>query len=127
MQQESLFEINGVRLTTADTVYQLAEIPKGGVLKDIILSLHNTDTNSSVVSIVWSETALADLSVSSSSGVITGTACFRLFTDTMPHNSSISLSNSGLIDTFSKLSGTIYIYAASQRTGVDTTIIKHNG
>ena len=126
-QQAPRLEITGVKLRVADTIYQLTELPKGATLKDIIVSHQNGDDNNSVVSIVWSETPLQDLNITSSGGTITDgeTGCFRIFSDVMPHNSTISLSNSGLIDTFSNLSTTIYIYAASQRTIVNVTVLKH--
>lgn len=126
---ENVRNIIGRELAVINTVENVFTLSPGSSLKDLIISHYDGSGTSSVISLYWSNSPRTDLTFTVSTGVITdvtGGAVYRLFTDTFTSQSTLSLANSGLFNTFENINKTIYFYAVCSVLGPTLTIVKSN-
>ena len=110
-----------------NTVYELTKLGNKESLKDIIISHWNSSSTDSVISLYWSFTPIEEFSFTVSSGRISSStpgSITRLFTITIPHASTMSLNNEGMINAFSGFDKTLYLYAVSSVQYTQWTVIK---
>lgn len=119
--------IHSIKTNTVNTVYVLARLGVGETLKDIIISHWNSGSTDSVISLYWSFTPIEDFTFTVASGRISSStpgSITRLFTITIPHASTMSLNNEGMIKAFSGFDKTLYLYAVSSVQYTQWTVIK---
>jgi hypothetical protein len=127
VSRNDINSISGRILSTADTVENIFTLDTGSTLKDVIISHYHVSGTSSVISLHWSSIPKEDLTFTVSSGVITaitGGNAFRLFTDTFISQSTLSLANNELFNTFENVNKPIYFYAVCSVLGPTFTIVK---
>ena len=119
--------IEGFTFNTAAIVEEAFTLELNKNIEDILVSHHHASGTSSVVGLYWSTSPKADLSfaINDASGV-TATpkqSLFRIFTETFPSGSSISLRGYGA-ESFSNINTLIYFYAICSVVGPTITVIK---
>ena len=127
IQESGKSSINSVKTNTVNTVYELTKLGNKESLKDIIISHWNSSSTDSVISLYWSFTPIEEFSFTVSSGRISSStpgSITRLFTITIPHASTMSLNNEGMINAFSGFDKTLYLYAVSSVQYTQWTVIK---
>ena len=127
--RDDVSNISGRILSTVNTVENIFTLNTGSTLKDIIINHYHGSGTSSVISLHWSFKSIEDLTFTVSTGVITDTTggnVFRLLTDTFTSQSTLSLANNGLFNTFENVNKPIYFYAVCSVLGPTLTIVKNN-
>ena len=122
--------ITGNQLSVINTVENVFTLQKGYKLEDIIISHNHATADVSVVSLHWSKTPFVDLEFTVSSGIITATtggSTYRLLSDTFTSNSTLSIADSGLFNSFKQFNNDIYFYAVCSVLGPEITIISSDG
>lgn len=128
-KRQNIASISGRKLSVVNEVENVFTLDPGFTLKDVIISHYDGSGTASIISLHWSSLPRTDLTFTTSSGVITdvtGGNTFRLFTDTFTSQSTLSLANSGLFNTFENINKPIYFYAVCSVLGPTLTIVKSN-
>ena len=119
--------IQGFTFNTIRIVEEAFTLEPNKNIEDILVSHHHASGTSSVVGLYWSTSPKTDLSfiINDATG-LTATpkqSLFRIFTETFPSGSSISLRGYGA-ESFSNINKTIYFYAICSVVGPTITVIK---
>ena len=132
INREVKTHIEGFKFPAIQTVYNFTTLLPGQSLLDILINHYNSDDTSSIVSLYWSTSPIADMTFSYTGGGTTGDVVedtkggdmYRLVVENMPTDSSISIGSYGLIESFSNIGNTIYFYAVVSGAGPEITTIK---
>ena len=119
-------KIEGFTFNTASIVESAFTLEANQSIEDILVSHHHVSGTRSVVGLYWSTSPKADLSFTISGNGVTATpkqSLFRIFTETFPSGSSISLRGYGA-ESFSNFNKIIYFYAVCSVVGPTITVVK---
>jgi len=122
--------ISGKILSTVGVVENILTLEAGSTLKNMIISHYDADETNALLSLYWSFISSENLTFAVTGGAIdetTGGKVFRLFSSNFENYSAISFSESGLLNSFEKVSVPIYFYAVCNFLGPTFTIIKSYG
>ena len=119
-------KIEGFTFIAASIVETALILEANESIEDILVSHHHASSTSSVVGLYWSTTPKSDLTFTLAGDGLTATpeqSLFRIFTETFPSGSSISLRGYGA-ESFSNINKIIYFYAVCSVVGPTITTIK---
>ena len=126
-KQTDLSNISFVKTDTVNNLYNLTTIGAGKSIRDIIISHWSSTSTDAVISLYWSTQPKEDITATVAAGRINSISkgyVVRLLTITIPHSTTMSLKDNGIIDNFSNLSKDIFLYAISSQAYTHWTVIK---
>jgi hypothetical protein len=119
-------KLTGYTLNTINTLSEIVQLSAGEYLSNIIISGLASDVTT-IISLYWSASPLADINVSILNGIIQaskGSAITRILSCDFIRNATISLEGDGSLKDFGNFNKDVYIYALTNIAGQDFTIIK---